>query len=193
MTAGPTPAALAALLGEAAPAAAPPSLARQVTAQLALLLANAGDRLASLRTRLLGDAEGSIGTTRSDAAPGAARAEAPAPLLQPPPPLATYTLDPELGTIVDAGASDGSAAGGRFGAGSDDDGVEAGPPTSWVPIAGFGLRTRIGSHVGALVDRVDALLDEIGVTRLQLLLLMVVAPLATAFVIEVVATLLESR
>ena len=115
-------------------------------------------------------------------------------MLQPPPPaaLAILTLDPTLGTIVEIDPDGGSASGDSNSGGYEDD-PEPGAPTSWLPIAGFSFRVSLAAGIWSIVDRVDALLDEVGISRLQLLLLMIVAPLATAFLIDVVATMLSGR
>ena len=42
---------------------------------------------------------------------------------------------------------------------------------SWVPVPTPGLMSTTRRRLGSIVDRIDALLDEVGMTRMQLLLL----------------------
>ncbi len=67
-----------------------------------------------------------------------------------------------------------------------------GLPSSWVPVPS-GVLARVRRRLGSLVDRLDALLDEVGMTRLQLLLLVLLGPAAVAFAIDVVVTILAER
>lgn len=108
----------------------------------------------------------------------------------PPPPAPTLTLDPSLGTIVwnddapgDVPGSGGAASGGAT---DDADAGNGGFPTSWVAITGSmvgfvrGRGTSVAEFVGALARRR-------GLSRAQLLLLALAAPLATVFLIDAVA------
>lgn len=129
-----------------------------------------------------------VGLARDGRADLAAVSSAPAEAapLQPPAPgivpqHGTFTFDVERGTIVGAdpaAADDAAHADGSV------------PPSSWLPIAGLPL-PRLGDiRAGSIVDRIDALLRELGVTRLQFLVLTLAVPAATAFLIQVVQALL---
>lgn len=118
----------------------------------------------------------------------------PAPVaLQPPPPPPTIpgpdltlTLDPDTGTIVPTDPVDQPAR-------ESEPELEpelAATPSSWVPLIGA-LRGRARVAAGGIVDRIAALLDERGVTRMQLLGLLVAMPLVVAFATWVVVRLLE--
>jgi len=170
--------ALSGLLSSAsAPATAQTSLLAQLTTQLSSLLASISSRIAALAPER-GDR-----VPLADLAPTAAAdtADGVPQLRQPPPPPLgpVLSLDPSLGTIVDPASP---------GAGSVDDGPDP-LPSSWVPVPTPGLMSTTRRRLGSIVDRIDALLDEVGMTRMQLLLLMVLGPLAVAFLIDVVATI----
>lgn len=187
--------ALAASLGEGTYTEKTSSGLRQLSIQLGMLLASATSRLLSLLPGMGSAAAPSMGAAAQDAP--AQRADAPAPVpLQPPPPLGpSMTLDPALGTIVDAapGRGVGSSAGADTAPDSAaDGGTDSGVPTSWVPISGGQLVGSLRVGMGSLVDRIEALFAELGLTRLQLLALVVAAPLATAFAIEVVTSILAA-
>lgn len=64
------------------------------------------------------------------------------------------------------------------------------PPSSWLPIAGYRLRSGRLRHALA---RVRSIATSLGVTQLQLLMLSVLAPLVTAIAIDLVARLLSAR
>lgn len=183
-------------LGDPEPSERAASALRQLGNQLATLLASTADRI-----RVLLPSFGAEASAQPAAQPGA-RADAPVMPLQPlpPPPIApVLTLDPALGTIVDAGPADGSERttprepGGPGGSGGPGDDDQPLIPTSWVPVALGRLRHGARAGIGTLIERVDALLREVGITRLQLLVLVVVAPMAVAFAIDVVASILEGR
>jgi hypothetical protein len=174
--------ALVELLEDAAAPARPPSLARQLGDRLAALLADAGDRLATLR-----------GSIAAGPAAEPARAPNPIPLQPPAPPGPTYTLDPTLGTIVELEPPRGHGRGddgGGGGSGSASDGSTA-SPSSWLPIPGWRIRPELLDRLGSIADRIDALLDEAGITRLQLLALTILVPLGTVFLIAVVDRLVS--
>ncbi|MCW2927156.1 MAG: hypothetical protein JWM86_1124, partial [Thermoleophilia bacterium] len=180
-----------------------PTLRAQLThvaAQLALLLNAGAERLATLLP-----SRGDGGATAAAPAPDAASApldlRPPAmPLQPPPPPLGpTFTLDPHTGTIdVPAGAipiEPGSLPGedpGSDGA-STTPPIGIGIPSAWMPWVGRLRPASLRRDLRSLLERIDALLDEHGVTRLQLLLAMIAVPVATAFLIDVVATILDGR
>src|SRR5690606_12666476 len=120
----------------------------------------------------------------------------PLPLQPPPPSGPLLTLDPELGIIVSPGRTpdpDGDlppAPGGR----NDGDGEpESAPtnllPSSWVPIIGALRPRELALHAGHITRGIRELVAAAGMTRLQWLLLLVLAPLATAFLIDVVASM----
>lgn len=181
--------ALAASLGEGTCTEKTGSGLRQLSIQLGMLLASATSRLLSLLPVMGRAAAPSMGASQRTDAP------APVPLQPPPPPGPSMTLDPALGTIVDAapGRGLGSSAGAHTAPDSAaDGGTDSGVPTSWVPISGGQLVGSLRVGMGSLADRIEALFAELGLTRLQLLALVVAAPLATAFAIEVVTSILAA-
>lgn len=167
----------------------------QVASQLALLL-NAG--IGRLSSWVPARGEGGA----QPAAPGAPALDAaPVPLQPPAPPLGpTLTLHPDSG-IIDV--PEGFVAPVAPGVLPDDadsgDGshtpppIDIGVPTGWMPFVGRLRPSSLRRDLRSLMERIDALLSESGVSRLQLLVAMIVVPVATAFLIDVVATLLEGR
>lgn len=192
----PALAALAGMLGSATPPPRGESVLQQLTSQLSTMLASISSRLAALRPEAA-DAATMMLPAASDAAPELPRVDPSLLLRQPPPPPIgpILSLDPATGMIVDpldgAGADSGDGQGGEGGTGSLDD-PQFGLPSSWVPVPS-GLLARARRRLGSITDRIDALLDEVGMTRLQLLLLTLLGPAAVAFAIDVVVTLLAER
>lgn len=194
----PALAALAGMLGDATPLARGESLLQQLTNQLSTLLASIGSRLAALRPEVADQPGAGSRVADADAGPDAQRVD-PSLVLQrqpPPPPIGPIlSLDPATGAIVDpldgTGAGSDGGRDGKGGTGSLDD-PHTGLPSSWVPVPS-GLLARVRRRVGSIADRIDALLDEVGMTRLQLLLLTLLGPAAVAFAIDVVVQLLAER
>lgn len=192
--------ALVGLLGDAQLAEQPPSALRQLGAQLANLLASTMDRARAVLPAPVADPAAHAAATDPAPQQPAARADAPVAPMQPlpPPPLGPMlTLDPTLGTIVDIAPPSGSDDVGGDGPlrdpGELPDDEQPLLPSSWVPLALGNLRRGARAGLRALVDRIDALLAEVGMSRLQLLALVLVATLAVAFGIDVVASILEGR
>ncbi len=193
----PALAALAGMLGDATPPARGDSLLQLLSSQLSTMLASISSRLAALRPDAADQSAAGSRAGESDA-PDAPRVDPSLLLLRqpPPPPIGPIlSLDPATGAIVDpldgTGAGTDEGQGGEGGTGSLDD-PQSGLPSSWVPVPS-GLLTRIRRRAGSIADRIDALLDEVGMTRLQLLLLTLLGPVAVAFAIDVVAQLLAER
>ena len=180
----PALAALAGMLGSATPPPRGESLLQQLSSQLSTMLASISSRLGALRPEAGEPASTATQPAPSDAAPEQPRVDPSLLLRQPPPPPIgpILSLDPATGAIVDP--LDG-------GTGAHDD-PEAGLPTAWVPVPS-GLLARVRRRVGSIADRIDALLEEVGMTRLQLLLLTLLGPAAVAFGIDVVVQLLAER
>lgn len=196
-TVGPDPAVavLAGLLGEASPSPRGESPVRQLVAQLGSLFSQLGGRVAALAPEPA--TSGSAAPAAEAAADSGAIDVAPVVRQPPPPPIGPIlSLDPVLGVIVDpadpTGPADRDGGHGTGDGSSTDHRDEFAPPTSWVPVPS-GLLRRVRRGLGSLADRVDALLAEVGMTRLQLLLLTLLGPAAVAFAIDVVVQLLESR
>ncbi len=194
----PTVAVLAGLLGEATPPPRADSAVRQLATQLGSLFSQLGGRIATLAPDPASTAPATTGDPAPGTGPGAADV---APVLRqpqpPPPPLGPIlSLDPALGVIVDP--ADPTAGVDRDPHRASADGTSTGaldgtePPTSWLPVP-TGLLRRARQRLGSLADRIDALLAEVGMTRVQLLLLTLLGPAAVAFAIDVVAQLLEGR
>ncbi len=191
----PALAALAGMLGSATPPPRGESALQQLTAQLSNLLASISSRISAMRPE-----------------PADPHATAPLPVLDettvelprtdpslllrqpPPPPIGPIlSLDPETGMIIDPLGSDGHGSGsGDGGQGHLADDPQYTLPTSWVPVPS-GVLARVRRRLGSIADRIDALLAEVGMTRLQLLLLTLLGPAAVAFAIDVVAQLLADR
>jgi hypothetical protein len=170
--------ALAVLLGGSALPEAAPSTAQRIVAQLAQLFATTSERVSSMLAAAREAA--TFDAPVADAGIEVPRVEV--PRQPPPPPIGpVLTLDPSLGTIVEP-----EPVGGAGGLGEDDEDDDPRYPTSWVPGSGALRGVRDGRWMQELVERIDALLDEVGVTRLQLLLLTVLGPLAVAFLLDVV-------
>ncbi|MCW2923893.1 MAG: hypothetical protein JWM98_1297 [Thermoleophilia bacterium] len=182
--------ALGTLLADAAPLDRPPSPLRGLAtairdglARLVLLLPARGE------APDLAPALGAAPTLPDAPVPLPQLVPLPMPLQPAPPP--SLTFDPELGTIV--GIGDGEVPAPHDGLDDPAPGSFADRfriPSSWVAIAGMFSRPALASRGRDLVARIDDLLDEVGITRLQLLLLTLLAPIATAFAIKVVVDLL---
>lgn len=188
--AAPDPAltALGVLLSSAAPPPALPSLGQRLAGQLAnlaTLLQAATTRIAALLP-VPGD-PATVTDAIVDARPTDAAQPAPPPRVPTQPPGPTLTIDPALGIIVEVEPEGGAAPAGP---GVED--AEAGPPTSWLPVTGplLAAADRTRRAIGVLFARVDDLLESARTSRLQLLLLLLVAPPAVVFLIDVIASML---
>jgi hypothetical protein len=169
--------ALAVLLGGSSLPEAAPSTTQRIVAQLAQLFAMTSERMSSMLAAVRESATADAPV--ADAGVEVPRAEV--PRQPPPPPIGpVLTLDPSLGTIVEP-----EPVGGAGGLGDEEE-VDPRYPTSWVPVTGALRGFRDGRWMQGVVERIDALLDEVGMTRLQLLLLTVLGPLAVAFLLDVV-------
>jgi hypothetical protein len=195
--------ALGVLLGDAAPPDRPPTAAQVIAGRLAALLAASSARISALGA-LLADAvragSGAGGDAAADARGASdvpvAQPVPPRPPMQPPGPL--LTIDPVLGTIVATDPEGGIPLGATpgSGAGSTDDPRAPLLPSAWVPVtlgvaAGLGRSARAGAH--RLLDRIDEWLDDLGISRLQLLALTFLAPAAVTFLAAVAWSVLEGR
>lgn len=178
--------ALGVLLGSGALPPALPTLAQRLAGQLAnlaALLQVAATRIAGLVPA------GDVGTAAGaviDAQP--ADGSQPAPPRVPMQPIGpTLTIDPSLGIVVEI-----QPEGATTPAGCGIEEPEMGLPSSWVPItaplANLAHRTR--RAMGSLFARIHDLLGGARMSRLQLLLLLLLAPPAVAFLIDVVAAML---
>ncbi|MCW2920313.1 MAG: hypothetical protein JWL76_187 [Thermoleophilia bacterium] len=193
----PALAALAGMLGSATPPPRGESVLQQLTNSLSNLLASISSRLGALATD-----RSDPGATAPLPLPAEPTAELPLTdpsllLRQPPPPPIgpILSLDPATGMIIDPLDSNGDGhhhGGGEGGQGALVEDPQVGLPSSWVPVPS-GVLARVRRRLGSIADRLDALLDEVGMTRLQLLLLTLLGPAAVAFAIDVVAQLLAER
>lgn len=197
-------AALVAILGSAAPPAQSPGLAQRIAGQLALMFEAANARLAGLLGgrgsggAVMGGGPGADGATL----PGASQQpDAPAQLAQPvPPPRVpmqppgpTLTLDPSLGIIVHDDGPNGAPPLGStptLGDGAADGARRSLVPSSWVPITNALVRLGEAGRAGRLrlLAGVDRLVERSGLTRGQLVLLTLLAPLLVALLIDVVTS-----
>jgi hypothetical protein len=197
VTADPALAALAGMLGGATPPPRGESVLQQLTTSLSNLLASVSTRLGALRPEAADpDATAPLALV-AEPTVEVPRVDPSLVLRQPPPPPIgpILSLDPATGMIVDPldGLGSGDGQGGDGGEGSlGTDDPQVGLPSSWVPVPS-GVLARVRRRLGSLVDRLDALLDEVGMTRLQLLLLTLLGPAAVAFAIDVVVQLLAGR
>jgi hypothetical protein len=191
MTARPVDPALLALittLGSATPPAVAPSIGQQVAGRIAALLQLAGGTLAGLFGSSDGGVRGGGPEAGRPAEPAGATIVPPRAPQQPPPPA--LTIDPALGTIV-LTDPDGQIPLG----GTSDPAQSRTPlvPSSWVPVATGTLR-RIGDDARAgilrMVGALDDWLDSVGMSRLQLLALTLLGPLAVTMLIAFVSALL---
>lgn len=190
----PALAALAGMLGEATPPPRRESLLQQLTNSLSNLLASMSGRLSALAPDT-GTPVATATMPLGDPTMEPPRADRSVPLHQPPPPPIgpIPSLDPATGMIVDPldRLGEGTGQGSEGGERALDD-PQPGLPSSWVPVHS-GVLARVRRRLGSITDRLDALLDEVGMTRLQLLLLTLLGPAAVTFAIDVVAQLLAER
>ena len=196
VTADPALAALAGMLGSATPPPRGESVLQQLANSLSNLLASISSRIGALKPELAdGDATAPLALVTEPTAE-LPRTDPSLLLRQPPPPPIgpILSLDPATGMIVDplAGTGSGDGERGDGGQGALVDDPQVGLPSSWVAVPS-GVFARVRRRLGSLVDRLDALLDEVGMTRLQLLLLTLLGPAAVAFGIDVVVQLLAER
>jgi hypothetical protein len=192
VVADPAVVALAVLLSDS-PEATPPSTLRQLTGQLASLLAVTTERVRGLLPSF-GRDEGPAVRADAGTQPAAPRVDVvPAtPMQSPPPPLGpTLTLDPALGTIV---VDESGAAGDATGTPErgHDDATTNRLPSLWPGLAGYRFGPALRG-VGTLADRIAALLRERGITRLQLLALTIAAPIIVTVAIAIVDAILGGR
>lgn len=117
--------------------------------------------------------------------------QAPPAPMQPPPPPPSFllTLMPDGSIQTPPGGEIDGAPDVPRGAGGTVDGSTA-PPSSWLPIPGMPRFDRVRMRGRDLIQRFDDLCDDLGITRLALVALSILAPLAAALVIQAVAAVL---